>query len=58
MLANDPVFFRLRGPVLPPGEEAKKMLGRVVRNFAQPLGDGYRPEDATSFVIGPVAETK
>lgn len=58
ILENDPVFFRLRGPVLPTGEEAPRMLGRVVRNFAQPLGSGYCPEDPTSFHVGPPTETK
>lgn len=58
LLAVDPVFFRLRGPVLPPGEEARKMLGRIVRNYAQPLGGGYAPEDASPFAIGSPAETK
>ena len=58
LLPNDPVFFRLRGPVLPPGEEAEQMLGRVVRNFAQPLGGGYSPEDGGGFAIGPPIKTK
>lgn len=58
ILDNDPVFFRLRGPVLPTGDEASKMLGRIVRNFAQPLGGGYFPEDPTGFHVGPPIETK
>ena len=58
ILDNDPVFFRLRGPALPTGDEAKRMLGRIVRNFAQPLGSGYCPEDPTSFHIGAPTETK
>lgn len=58
LLPNDPVFFRLRGPVLPPGEEAEQMLGRVVRNYAQPLGDGYSPENGGAFAIGAPVKTK
>ncbi|KAK0725288.1 hypothetical protein B0H67DRAFT_550891 [Lasiosphaeris hirsuta] len=58
LLPNDPIFFRLRGHVLPPGSEAKKMLGRVVRNYAQPLGGGYTPEDGSQFTFGPPDETK
>jgi len=58
ILDNDPVFFRLRGPVLPTGEEAPRMLGRIVRNFAQPLGSGYCPEDPTGFHVGLPTETK
>jgi hypothetical protein len=34
------------------------MLGRIVRNFAQPLGAGYCPEDPTGFHVGPPTETK
>src|SRR5690349_5489196 len=58
LLPNDPIFFRLRGPVLPPGSEAESMLGRIVRDFAQPLGSGYAPEDASTFALSPPTKTK
>ena len=45
---RDPVFFLLKGPSLPAASEAKAMLGRIVKNFAQPLAD-YVPEDASSY---------
>ena len=48
METNDPVFFLLKGPSLPPASEAKTMLGRIVKNFAQPLAD-YVPEDASTY---------
>jgi hypothetical protein len=56
ILHNGPIFFRLRGPSFPPESEAPQMLGRIVRNFAQPLDRGYKLEDASPFHLRPPNE--
>ncbi|KAK0513646.1 hypothetical protein JMJ35_004010 [Cladonia borealis] len=48
METNDPVFILLKGPSFPLASEAKAMLGRIVKNFAQPLAE-YKPEDASTY---------
>jgi hypothetical protein len=57
ILDNDPIFFILRGPALPSGKDAGKLLGRIVRNFAQPLGGGYYPDDGSVYHLDPPTET-
>ena len=56
MQHDDPVYFLLKGPSLPPASDADAMLGRIVRNFAQPLND-FTPDDASSFNKRPVNTT-
>ena len=56
MLHNDPVYFLLKGPSLPPASEADAILGRIVRNYAQPLSD-YAPDDASVFNARPINTT-
>ena len=51
-----PVYFLLKGPSLPPANDADAMLGRIVRNFAQPLND-FTPDNAATFNTRPVTTT-
>ena len=56
MKPEDPVYFLLKEPSLLSANDASFMLGRIVKNYAQPLSD-YTPDYASSFNPRPLNST-
>lgn len=52
-MANDPVFFLLKGPDYPHFSEVNRMLGRVVKSYGNPFR-AYVPADGSIFRSQPV----
>lgn len=52
-MADDPVYFLLKGPDFPLGSEADHMLGRFVKSYGNPF-KAYVPKDALIFNTEPV----